>query len=141
MMGQVLEPSLMEFRNFNMCPHCESNGEDAFLCRLSEGIPMISRSDGKTFHLLLADRPLPYPMENGEERTRSSSVCFWYAYGAGKSETKTTVVVFESLAGAKEKVFRQIEFIADVLADELLQRRELAVFYNLMGNSILKLSY
>jgi hypothetical protein len=38
-------------------------------------------------------------------------------------------------------MYRQIEFIADVLADELLRRGELAIFYNLQGNSILELSY
>jgi hypothetical protein len=51
------------------------------------------------------------------------------------------VVLFECGAGSREKIFRQIEFIADVLADELLRRRELAVFYNLQGNEILELAY
>jgi len=51
------------------------------------------------------------------------------------------VVIFESLADPRETLYRQIEFIADVLADELLRRRELAVFYNLQGNTILELSY
>ena len=46
MATRVLEPSLISFRNFNVCPHCEWNGEEALLSRLSEGIPMISRSDG-----------------------------------------------------------------------------------------------
>ena len=137
----VLEPSLTEFRNFNICPHCEWNGEEALLSRFSEGIPMISRSDGRNFHLLLADRPLPYPIENSEGPTRMTSVCFWYLYGAEKSATKSAVVLFESLAGANERVFRQIEFIADLLSDELLRRRELAVFYNLQDNSILELGY
>lgn len=49
------------YRNFNLCPHCASTGHPALLGRLCECLPMISRSDGQTFHLLLADRPLPYP--------------------------------------------------------------------------------
>jgi len=141
LLNRVLEPSQTEFRNFNVCPHCERNGEEALLSRLSEGTPMISRSDGRNFHLLLADRPLPYPMESGEGPTRMTSVCFWYAYGAGKSATKSTVVLFECCADPKERLFRQIEFVADVLAGELLRRRQLAVFYNLQGDSILELSY
>lgn len=32
-------------------------------CRVCEGVPMSSRSDGKKFHLLPADRPLPYAAE------------------------------------------------------------------------------
>ena len=102
---------------------------------------MISRSDGRNFHLLLADRPLPYPVELGAGPAQTVSVCFWYAYGKEWAATKSAVVIFESCARPKEKLYRQIEFIADVLADELLRPRELAVFYNLHGNSILELSY
>jgi len=141
MTNHVLEPSPTDFRNFNVCPHCEGRGEEAFLSRLSEGMPMISRSDGKTFHLLLADRPLPYPAERLTGPTQTTSVCFWYVYGKEMSATKSTVVVFECRECPKEKMYRRIEFIADVLADELLRRQELAVFYNLQGNSVLELSY
>jgi hypothetical protein len=104
-------------------------------------MPMISRSDGRDFHLLLADRPLPYPAERVSGPTRTVSVCFWYVYGDETRATKSTVVIFECSTGAKEKIYRQIEFIADVLADELLRRKELAVFYNLQDNSFLELSY
>ena len=102
---------------------------------------MISRSDGRNFHLLLADRPLPYPAERGEGPTQMVSVCFWYLYGSDSFATKSTVVVFESLSGLKANIFRQIEFIADVLSDELLRRKSLAVFYNMQGNEMLELGY
>jgi hypothetical protein len=139
--NQVLEPSQGVFRNFNFCPHCEWNGEEALLFRLSEGIPMISRSDGRTFHLLLADRPLPYPAERGGGTSPTVSVCFWYLYGADRNEAKSTVVLFEGCSSPKANLFRRIEFIADVLADELLRQQSLAVFYNLEGNAILELAY
>ncbi len=138
---QVLEPSQTEFRNFNVCPHCEWNGEEALLSRLSEGIPMISRSDGRNFHLLLADRPLVYPAERGGGATRVVSVCFWYLYGAERNATRSTVVLFDGVFGPKANIFRRIEFVADLLADELVRRQSLAVFYNMQGNEILTLSY
>lgn len=141
MTNYALEPPQTQFRNFNVCPHCEWNGEEALLSRLSEGMPMISRSDGRTFHLLLADRPLAYPMERGKDPKPMTSVCFWYVYGAEGRATKSTVVLFECGAGSSRKIFREIEFIADVLADELLRRRELAVFYSLQGKEILELAY
>ena len=100
---------------------------------------MISRSDGKTFHLLLADRPLPYPAERGEHPTQTLSICFWYVYGAARDTTKSTIVLFDGAFGPT--IFRQIEFIADVLADELLRRQTLAAFYNMQGNEILELAY
>jgi hypothetical protein len=141
LLNNVLEPCQTEFRNFNVCPHCEWNGEEALLSRLSEGIPMISRSDGRNFHLLLADRPLPYPAERGGVPTQMVSVCFWYLYGSNSIATKSTVVIFEGLFGVKAKIFRQIEYIADVLTDELLRRQSLAVFYNMQGNGIQELAY
>ncbi|HEY1482078.1 MAG TPA: hypothetical protein VGF19_05070, partial [Candidatus Acidoferrum sp.] len=61
--GTLLE-ARVGYRNFNLCPHCVLQGQQAILCRLCEGIPMISRSDGKLFHLLLADHPIPYPAES-----------------------------------------------------------------------------
>jgi hypothetical protein len=139
--NQVVEPTQGVFRNFNVCPHCEWNGEEALLFRLAEGMPMISRSDGRNFHLLLADRPLPYPAERGGEPTPRVSVCFWYQYGANGNATKSTVVLFENVASPKATLFRKIEFIADVLADELLRRQSLAVFYNMKDNAILELAY
>ena len=141
MLNHVLEPSQTEFRNFNVCPHCEWHGEEALLSRFSEGIPMISRSDGRNFHLLLADRPLPYPAERGVGPTRMVSVCFWYLYGPDRNATKSAVVLFEGAFDPKANIFRQIEFIAGVLADELLRRQSLAVFYNMQGNEILELAY
>jgi hypothetical protein len=141
LLNHALEPSQSAFRNFNVCPHCEWHGEDALLTRLAEGIPMISRSDGRNFHLLLADRPLPYPVERGEGPTQKVSVCFWYLYGADSFATKSTVVLFECLSGPKANIFRRIEFIADVLSDELLRRQSLAVFYNMQGSEMLELGY
>jgi len=141
LLNHVLEPSQTEFRNFNVCPHCEWHGEEAVLSRLSEGIPMISRSDGRNFHLLLADRPLPYPAERGEGPTQLISACFWYIYGADRGATKSTVVLFEGVFGAKASIFREIEYVADVLSVELLRRHSLAIFYNMQGSGILELAY
>lgn len=102
---------------------------------------MISRSDGRNFHLLLADRPMPYPAELSESPTRTFSACFWYVYGADQNATKSTVVLFEGGSGPKANFFRQIEFIADLLSDELLRRRSLAAFCTVQGNELLELAY
>jgi len=102
---------------------------------------MISRSDGRNFHLLLADRPLPYSAERNEGRTQKTSACFWYLYGADRSATKSLVVLFECATGGKANIYRQIEFIADVLAEELARHQSLAVFYNMQGERILELAY
>jgi hypothetical protein len=50
-------------------------------------------------------------------------------------------VLFDGAFEPKANIFRQIEFIADVLADELLRRQTLAAFDNMQGNEILELAY
>ncbi len=85
------------YRNFNICPHCSVHGEQTMLRRIREGMPMISRSDGKTFHLLLADRAVPYPAERKSGPSKLVSICFWYSHIAAGQETCTSVVVLPEL--------------------------------------------
>jgi hypothetical protein len=131
----------IEFRNFNLCPHCEQQGEDPLLLRLSEGIPMISRSDGKNFHLLLANRPLAYPAERAAGPAQKLSLCFWYSRAAGIKSTKSSLVLVPANLKGDPKIFRVIELIADLLTDKLLQQQPLGAFYDLQGNALRELSY
>lgn len=101
---------------------------------------MISRSDGRNFHLLLADRPLPYPAENDRGPTEKLSIFFSYSYAGGAS-THNTIVLVPATDDGKIHNFRQIEFIADLLAAELLRSQTLAPFYDLQGNSLHEIAY
>lgn len=132
---QCFELPKAAYRNFSLCPHCAFNGQQALLCRLCEGLPMISRSDGETFHLLLADRPLPYPLERTAGLSCKISVCFWYAHVRQPKCTFTTIVI---LAGSRTNhpgVFRKIEVIADLLAEELTRGGQLAEVYELVEDA------
>lgn len=119
------------FRNFNLCPHCARNGRQALLCRLCEGLPMISRSDGHTFHVLLADRPLPYPIERETGPTRKLSVCFWYSHVHQPDCTFSTIVILAGSRANHPALFRKIELVADLLAEELGRSEKLAEVYEL----------
>jgi hypothetical protein len=130
----------VEYRNFNICPHCEWWGVEPTLYRMSEGMPMVSRSDGRNFHLLLADRPLPFPVEKDDPANRLS-LCFWYVYENGRSLAGSTVVILPDLLCSKTHLFRQIEFVADLLVEELLRHQSLRGLYNLQGNSLQELRY
>ncbi len=134
-------PFKIEFRNFNLCPHCERQGQDPVLQRLTEGIPMISRSDGKNFHLLLADRPLAYPAERTAGPAQRISLCFWYSQAGGTPATKSSLVLVPADPKKDPKIFRVIEFIADLLTDKLLQQQAPAAFYDLQGNSLREINY
>jgi hypothetical protein len=134
--NNFLELDEITFRNFNICPHCAHRGEDALLCRLSEGMPMISRSDGKTFHLLLSDGPIPYPIERKFGKTKRVSVCFWYSHGCDSQSTCSTVVVLPRTSVIQASLFRQIESLADLLSVELLQAGGLAKMYEFAGEKL-----
>lgn len=140
-MSYVPVPPRVYYRNFNICPHCEWCGEEPTLSRMSESMPMISRSDGRNFHLLLADRPLAYPAERNTGSTDKLSVCFWYSHVGGAASNQSTIVVLPGLRGKTLSLFRQIEFTADLLVAELLTRKSLAGFYDLQGNSLHEISY
>jgi len=111
------------------------------LSRISETMPMISRSDGRSFHLLLADRPVPYPAENDSGPADRLSLCFWYSCVGCKSPTQCTVVLLPGLVGKTIGLFRQIEFIADLLTAELQHRHTLASLYALQSNSLREIRY
>lgn len=123
------------YRNFNLCPHCVFHGLQALLSRFCESLPMISRSDGETYHLLLADRPLPYPNERSSGPTRKVSVCFWYSLGDRSNTTLSTVVILSGSRTNHPAVFRRIEMVADLLAEELTRYGSLAGFYELFDES------
>jgi hypothetical protein len=127
----------INYRNFNLCRHCVGQGEEGLLSRLSESMPMISRSDGKFYHLLLADRPAPYPAERKFKRTQKLSLFFWYSHIGNGTCTRTTVVI---LPPSKERVslFRRIEFVADMLAEKLGSSPELQTMYELCGEQLLE---
>ncbi len=122
-------PETTTYRNFNLCPHCIFHGLDSLLCRLCEGVPMISRSDGQNFHLLLADKPWPYPAERLAKKSKMVSVCFWYSHIGSGSTTLTTVVLLTRGDSEYASFFRKIEYVADLLAEQLLLHPPLSTLY------------
>ncbi len=102
------------YRNFNLCPHCSATGREPTLWRYCEGFPMISRSDGDTFHLVLADRPRPYPAERSVQNTFYLSLCFLYEHELFDG-TQASIVLIEARK-CGPSLYRQIEEIADSLA-------------------------
>jgi len=128
-------------RNFNLCPHCIHHGEPGLLSRLCESMPMISRSDGKTFHVLLADRPLAYPQERQSDAPDGVSVCFWYCHEDTGSTTHAVVVLLPQVHLDQQVLFRVIDSVADFLATELLHSHHLASLYRFSGNALQALPY
>jgi hypothetical protein len=96
---------------------------------------MISRSDGETFHLLLADRPLSYPIELAVGSTDKISVCFWYPHVNRPSTTFSSIVILPDSRTNHPAVFRMVETVADLLVEELARSGGLADLYDFFENS------
>ena len=97
---------------------------------------MISRSDGKNYHLLLADWPRPFPLERGAGRTDKVSTCFWYAVMSNAHKTRSAVVILPKSLPKAPNLFRRIEFAADLLAMELANNGPLDNMYEMRNDSL-----
>lgn len=82
---------------------------------------MISRSGGESFHLLLADRPLPYPIEKASSPPKKISICFCYAHVRQPNRTLscivTCIVIVPGPRTNHPALVRQIELIVDLLTE------------------------
>lgn len=134
-----VECNHIKYRNFSLCRHCVGQGEEGLLSRLSESMPMISRSDGELFHLVLADRPVPYPAERNSGRSERLSLFFWYSHVFHGASTRTTVVVVPNNGRERLSLFRRIEHIADLLTDKLRDCPELKTMYELEQGQLFEL--
>ncbi len=99
---------------------------------------MISRSDGKHFHLFLADQPVPYPAEKKARRSDLVSVCFWYAHSRNRHATLTSVVVLPGKNGGYAAFFRNVELAADLLAAKLQTGSRMSTLYQLRGEDLVE---
>jgi hypothetical protein len=97
---------------------------------------MISRSDGKTFHLLLADRPVPYPAERKSGPSKLVSICFWYSHVATGSPNSTSVVILPELRRHRGLFFRSVEIVADLLTGSLLRFSRLSEIYDFQDGEL-----
>jgi|SRR5580704_13141671 hypothetical protein len=136
------------FRNFGICPHCQKKGGPFLLDRLNDEGPMISRSDGESFHLVLGDRPISFPAEKASGRTSMMTAGFWYVSerkaGSQESEeftgtkglTETVVVILRKPPKSGPPLMRHLELLADTLAEKITRHGRLATFYEFDGRQL-----
>jgi hypothetical protein len=130
-------------RNFQICPHCERIGRPALVERLNEAGPVISRSDGTSFHLVLGDRPISFPAEKSSGRTGMLTAGFWYmrSHDDGNPQvTETVVVILRRPPGPGAALIRRLEAVADRLAEKLIRPEGLATFYEFDGHRLGRVS-
>lgn len=132
-------PKLL-WKNFHICPHCQGKGRSYLIERLSEWGPVISRSDGATFHLVLGDRPIEYPAEKAAGKTEMMSAGFWYVHEANGESTETVVVILRRPPRGGVPLLRHLEIVADKLAEKLRKPGRLPCLYEFDGQQLHKVS-
>jgi hypothetical protein len=134
---QVLPPY---FRNFGVCPHCQKKGGPFLLDRLNDEGPIISRSDGESFHLVLGGRPISFPAEKSSGKTEMMTAGFWYVSERESARTpgttETVVVILRKPPRLGVELTRHLETVADRLADKLANEKELATLYEFYGDEL-----
>lgn len=135
----VPAPGLL-WMNFNICPHCLANGRRCVLERLYEWGPIISRSDGANFHLVLGDRPIEYPAERASGKTEMMSAGFWYVHEANGGSTETVVVILRKPPRGGVALLRHLETVADKLFEKLQGSPRLPCVYEFDGQQLHKIS-
>jgi hypothetical protein len=130
------------FKNFGVCPHCQRKGGPLLLERLNEEGPMISRSDGESFHIVLGDRPISFPADKSSGRTATMTAGFWYVSerrpgspGTG-GFTETVVVMLRKPPKTGTPLMRHLELLADTLAEKINLEGRLLTFYEFDGRQL-----
>jgi len=131
-----LKPVRGLFRNFHCCPHCEKNGRNPFVDWMNDSAPVISRSDGETFHLVLGDRPIEYPHEKSSGKSEMVTAGFWYVKDIDcKTEFAGTVVVMLRKRADKTELLHQLEIVADRLVEKI-NKTDVETFYEFDGDRL-----
>jgi len=119
-----------------LCPHCRAKGDPTMPERLNEWGSVIARSDGKSFHLIAADGPLFYPGEGRPSRSELASVGFWYVHDRNGPSTETVVMLLRHPPRHPMSMLRQIEIVADRLAELLTKTSHLPRLYEFDGSRL-----
>jgi len=135
-----LKPARELFRNFQSCPHCERKGYNPFIERINDVAPLISRSDGETFHLVLGDRPIEYPHEKSSGKSEMVTAGFWYVKDmVDKTEFAGTVVVMLRKRSGGTGLLQQLEIVADELVEKI-NKTDVETFYEFDGDRLSKVA-
>ncbi len=105
------------------------------LRRVQESTPLVSRSDGETFHLYLQNGPLPQ-LAAGGAPTGNMLAYFRYASDANRSNRDTVALLLSAADKTPPAVLRELEAAADVLAARLAASASLAYAYSFIDGQL-----
>jgi hypothetical protein len=86
------------------------------MMRLHEHAPLVTRSDGKSYHLLLFDGPSVWYSKNGSPIAGRAVAGFYYASDRLKTDHAQVTVILRTVDLRKPEVVRALEESANLLA-------------------------
>jgi hypothetical protein len=134
-------PPGLRWMNFNICPHCLANGRPGTIEGLNKWGPVISRSDGVSFHLVLGDRPIAYPAERAAGKTEMMSAGFWYIHEATGGSIEVVVVILRSPPAGGVSLLHHSETVADKLFEKLDKSSRLSCLYEFDGRHLHQIAH
>jgi len=117
------------YKNFIHCPHCAAKGKErAVQPATAHRSPLISRSDGKTFHIFLEESYIrPKSGHNGSEVV----ALFRYDLDPAGVKSESTLLLLPISSGAASTGVPELEKAADELAETLALGKSLPRQYAL----------
>jgi hypothetical protein len=126
-------------KNFLVCPHCKTYGLQRRIVRATEQTPLVSRSDGRTYHLFLQYGPGRRPSKKSSTAREEYVTHFRYALESESIANDPVVVVLKVSGQTKVSLNNIIEEVADKLAHDLEEGKKLAPFYNYQNQKLAEL--
>lgn len=133
---KATEPKLEpEFEsNFRVCKHCLLNGRPGLLPRVTKDTPVISRSDGRSYHIYLQYGPTLQPSPVGAVIPGVYLVHFRYALDSKNLLDEPVIVVINPVL-QPYPVIKIVEIVTDKLAAILKDGKAPARFYQWSAGS------
>lgn len=137
------KPQEPRMKNFEFCFHSERTGRPSAAERLNETGPIISRSDGESYHLVLGDRTISFPAEESSRKSGRMIAGFWYVKDENDEAAQVTGIVAVILRNPPKRGVAlrcHVETVADRLAEKFGKSDALATLYEFDGNRLRKVS-
>lgn len=116
-------------KNFSTCPHCVAEGDPGMIVRMTSSIPLISRSDGSTYHLFLQDGPNPRYGQSGGLIAGQLIATFRFDQDKYAVKSEPLRIFMKNPGHSHDEVTKQIEDVADRVAAVLQDGDKLARSY------------
>jgi hypothetical protein len=116
-------------KNFTNCPHCAANKRPSRLVRVDDTTPVISRTDGHSYHIFLLYGPPNLPPRSEKPARATRLLHFRYALDKFNL-TNDPVIVQMGEVSDEKKYLKALESIVDKFEEELRHGRKLVPFYS-----------